>query len=423
MEIRYPKDYRNFQCIAGACPDTCCAGWEIPVDRASERRYRAARKTMANQMFARKLEKYVRDGRIVSDDVTCPFLNRDGLCEMYIEMGPEALCHTCARHPRHLEDYGNLCEMVLLISCPEAARMLLEDHEDGFYMRQMPEKTGNLDGVDERFLEVLLEVRALVWELAKDERTPFAVRLGYIAALAHDIQRRICRWDQAVPSKSEGYSQEQTAAGRLALTDAERESSKSCLGEPKISPVTCEAIRDVCKKYRAPGAIGRFAGQWSGGEAHSRFLLMSDFMEELAGLETVCRTWPDRLERCRTKLYHSGDSRERYEERRTAFLKNEGTRTDFGRVFEYFIYSFLLGTLYDGDVLTKVKMAVLCTMAIEELYMAADSLELEDRVDICHALARQIENHDGNRSELERMLKQETFGARRIADALLEAIE
>ena len=24
--------FQSFQCIAGACPDTCCAGWEIDVD-------------------------------------------------------------------------------------------------------------------------------------------------------------------------------------------------------------------------------------------------------------------------------------------------------------------------------------------------------------------------------------------------------
>ena len=28
MEIRYPNYYKKFHCIAGACPDTCCAGWQ-----------------------------------------------------------------------------------------------------------------------------------------------------------------------------------------------------------------------------------------------------------------------------------------------------------------------------------------------------------------------------------------------------------
>ena len=151
MEIRYPNYYKKFHCIAGACPDTCCAGWEIPVDKASERRYRQARKSgdIQNQDFARKLKKHVKHGRIISEDVTCPFLNQDGLCEMYIELGPESLCHTCARHPRHMEDYGNLHEMLLLLSCPEAARLILEENTGGFYIRTVPERQGNVDGIDE----------------------------------------------------------------------------------------------------------------------------------------------------------------------------------------------------------------------------------------------------------------------------------
>ena len=92
-----------------------------------------------------------------------------------------------------------------------------------------------------------------------------------------------------------------------------------------------------------------------------------------------------------------------------------------------------MSALYDGDALTKMKMAALCTMAVEELYMAqmvdavradaedgAKMLTLQDRTHICHALARQIENSDANRSTLEQVLKQETFRARRIVNALAE---
>ena len=32
MILRYPSYYDKFRCIAGACPNTCCAGWEIDID-------------------------------------------------------------------------------------------------------------------------------------------------------------------------------------------------------------------------------------------------------------------------------------------------------------------------------------------------------------------------------------------------------
>lgn len=33
--------FQSFQCIAGACPDTCCAGWEVDLDDDTVRRYRS----------------------------------------------------------------------------------------------------------------------------------------------------------------------------------------------------------------------------------------------------------------------------------------------------------------------------------------------------------------------------------------------
>ena len=28
----YPDYYQEFTCLGGACPDTCCAQWEVVVD-------------------------------------------------------------------------------------------------------------------------------------------------------------------------------------------------------------------------------------------------------------------------------------------------------------------------------------------------------------------------------------------------------
>ncbi len=43
MRYFYPDDYEEFHCIAGACEDTCCAQWQIVVDKASLKRYRKVR--------------------------------------------------------------------------------------------------------------------------------------------------------------------------------------------------------------------------------------------------------------------------------------------------------------------------------------------------------------------------------------------
>ena len=40
MKIVTPDYYKNFKCIAGECTDTCCAGWDVDVDKESYKQYR-----------------------------------------------------------------------------------------------------------------------------------------------------------------------------------------------------------------------------------------------------------------------------------------------------------------------------------------------------------------------------------------------
>ena len=39
MKNYYIPKYGEFRCIAGACPDSCCAGWEIEVDETTAEGY------------------------------------------------------------------------------------------------------------------------------------------------------------------------------------------------------------------------------------------------------------------------------------------------------------------------------------------------------------------------------------------------
>ncbi len=39
MLYTIPDYYQNFKCTADQCEDTCCAGWQIAIDRKSLVRY------------------------------------------------------------------------------------------------------------------------------------------------------------------------------------------------------------------------------------------------------------------------------------------------------------------------------------------------------------------------------------------------
>lgn len=54
----------------------------------------------------------------------CPFLNDDNLCDLYIELGEDKLCETCAEFPRFINDYGNIREIGIAPSCKTAGELM-----------------------------------------------------------------------------------------------------------------------------------------------------------------------------------------------------------------------------------------------------------------------------------------------------------
>lgn len=131
MILRYPSFYDDFKCIAGKCEDTCCAGWEIDIDKKSYEYYMSV-----PGEFGERLRKLIKDydsetadvyeehGFLLGEDKRCPFLNKENLCDLYIELGEQALCDVCTNTPRNILEYGKERELMISVSCPEAGRLL-----------------------------------------------------------------------------------------------------------------------------------------------------------------------------------------------------------------------------------------------------------------------------------------------------------
>lgn len=60
MIFRYPDYYEKFSCIAGACEDTCCAGWEIDIDDKSYEYYKTVGGAFG-EMLRQNIKKYEND--------------------------------------------------------------------------------------------------------------------------------------------------------------------------------------------------------------------------------------------------------------------------------------------------------------------------------------------------------------------------
>ena len=58
MYVTKPSLDREFRCLTSACPDTCCAGWEIPVDEESAERLKLRRKIIRDGYAFFEIEKF-----------------------------------------------------------------------------------------------------------------------------------------------------------------------------------------------------------------------------------------------------------------------------------------------------------------------------------------------------------------------------
>ncbi len=125
MEITKPRYYDRFRCIAAQCPDSCCKEWAVQVDDESAARYRALPGPLGDRLRRALVQE---DGETVlaAQNGRCPMWRQDGLCRIQAELGEEGLCQVCRRYPRLRHDYGDFVELGLELSCPEAARLILE---------------------------------------------------------------------------------------------------------------------------------------------------------------------------------------------------------------------------------------------------------------------------------------------------------
>lgn len=123
--------YKDFECIGNKCEDNCCKDWKITIDKKTYNKY----KKLPVSDFSKKLNSCInRDRKSKNDrhyakfnlvDKKCQMISKDGLCEVYLNLGPENMCYTCRTYPRVYNLVDNTIEKCLTVSCIEVARNIL----------------------------------------------------------------------------------------------------------------------------------------------------------------------------------------------------------------------------------------------------------------------------------------------------------
>lgn len=370
-----PNYYNKFKCTADKCEATCCAGWQIVIDEESLERYEEEQSSYG-EVLRERIDW--EEGVFKQDDCKrCAFLNPDNLCDMYKHLGEESLCMTCTNYPRHIEEFENIREVTLAISCPEAARIILCQKEPvTFFEEEVESEDEEFEDFDPFFFSYLEDGRQVVLKILQNRAWSISVRFALVQKFAQEMQEII------------------ENAELFDLVDVyEKYEDASFLAT---------AVQAIEKE--------RVIFLESAGDA---FAYSKAVFGRLYELEHLSDNWEDYLEQCWQTLYSSGT--EAYMNTHLEFAKwcnSNLVKAEFDmdiileQLLVYFIFTYFCGAVYDDNVLGKVDMSLTSVYNIYEMFVAKwteqkEKLSIKDIERVVYRYSRELEHSDINLERLE----------------------
>lgn len=360
MYYRKPHYYEKFFCTADQCPDTCCAGWQIVIDENSLEKY----SNVSGDFGIRLLNSIDWRGGIFEQyDKRCSFLNSENLCDIYKELGAEALCDTCRLYPRHIEEFENLREFSLSLSCPVAAKMILECQEPVKFLEEQDEQEeceDDFEDFDFLLFDCLLEVREKLFSIVQNRKIPVEKRMFCVLRTAKNLQDAL--------DEGELFERDFISDVELYLQEEIKEFSGSFYE-------TVQVLR-----------------------------------KDLLRLEVLREEWKANL-KAAENLFQKGeiwymDKRERYKAEIKNTIGQEQWDIYKEQLLMFFLYTYFCGAVYDDMIYSKGVLSVISVFWIEEITFwnwAKDERIIEEKniLETAYRYAREIEHSDENLNLLE----------------------
>ena len=187
MKVCRPALDDTFLCLAGDCPDTCCAGWILPIDEKSTVRYQSMTGPWGDRL-RRSMVQTEEGWQFRQENGRCCLLNEKGLCNLYAEQGWDALCNTCQLHPRFVIVYGGLREIMPGLSCPAWSEKWLMQEGTAAFITEQTEEPPQMNTIDGALFYHLMKGRTAAIEIAQRRDMPILQRMATILELAE-------KWD------------------------------------------------------------------------------------------------------------------------------------------------------------------------------------------------------------------------------------
>lgn len=197
MILKTPYFYKDFKCIAGDCPDSCCQGWEVDADDASLEFYKTLTGDIRNRIDS-VLDRDEFGNTIfrLADKKRCPFLNDENLCDMHIAIGGEHTPYTCRMFPRFINDFGGTREMGVSFSCPVASDMMFGLTEPMRFVSELNELPPELNEIDAQTYFYLVQAREKAFSIVQDRTHPIHQRLISLLDFGVEIQKDLEEYEE-----------------------------------------------------------------------------------------------------------------------------------------------------------------------------------------------------------------------------------
>lgn len=200
FKVLQPMYYKKFQCDPARCLETCCERWKITIDKNTYQKYIECENATIKDIIATGLSKNKKsksdeDFGIINlnKDLECPFLNKEGYCEVIISMGESCLSKTCKNYPRATFMINDVIERGLQMSCSVAAELALLN-ENGIEFERILDNINTSDTSvnsmnidDPSRIKIYEEIRTLIIEILQNRKMGLNERVSTVGKFLNEI--------------------------------------------------------------------------------------------------------------------------------------------------------------------------------------------------------------------------------------------
>lgn len=384
MKIRVPEYFKDFKCIASKCEDTCCAGWGIVIDDVTYDRYKNVQGKFGERLRSEIVHE-AGENIFVLKGNNCPFLNKEKTCDIYINIGEENLCYTCQQYPRYTEEFGSLREIGISLSCPEAARIMLNnDKKVTFELSENEEVVSSYNDINAQLFIELLQSRNIVMDMLQDRDIDLRKRVALALLFVDEIQEKIDESEiKEIKSVREKYSD------KLFL----------------------EELLEKLEEYKDNEGI--------------KYDNIQEYFNVFRDLKHITPNDPLGLNDALRYFWQADEDEELYILKHKQFVEYyEDKIYKFENILFYFVFRYFMKAVFDYDALAKIKTAIISYMMIRELavvrYIENNEFTDEDMVDIAHTYSKDIEHLEENIEALAELFEtNEVFDIEEMVMALM----